>query len=206
MYPDNNPPQAPIDYLNQIAPPPKKPGIKKSTLTAVVLGIGLVLAAVIGFVLFTSSSSNSPKESTVVLAARLQAMQDVADESHKNIKSSSLRGINSNLIIFLTNANRDITTPLAAAGLDINKLDKTIVAKEKADPITAKLEDARLNATTFDDTYAREMHFKLTTVSLLMEEIYNTSKSKTMKDFLIQTDENLQPIKQQLDEFNGTAR
>ncbi|MDB5186617.1 MAG: hypothetical protein JWM07_89, partial [Candidatus Saccharibacteria bacterium] len=73
------------------------------------------------------------------------------------------------------------------------------------DPITADLEDARLNA-IFDDTYAREMSFKLTTISLLMEEIYDTSKSKTMKDFLIKTDENLQPIKQQLDEFNGTTR
>jgi lipopolysaccharide export LptBFGC system permease protein LptF len=205
MYPDNNPPQAPIDYLNQIAPQPKKPGINKSALIVVVLGIGLVLAIVIGFVVFATGSSKGPKTSTVTLAARMQAMQTVADKSQKNIKSSSLRGINSNLIIFLTNANRDIATPLTAAGLDVKKLDKTIVAKEKADPITADLEEARLNA-IFDDTYAREMSFKLTTISLLMEDIYKSSKSKTMKDFLVTTDENLQPIKKQLDEFNSTTR
>lgn len=205
MYPDNNPPQAPIDYLNQIAPQPKKPGINKNALIVVVLGIGLVLAIVIGFVIFATGNSKGPKTSTVTLAARMQEMQTVADKSQKNIKSSSLRGINSNLIIFLTNANRDIATPLAATGLDVKKLDKAIVAKEKADPITADLEEARLNA-IFDDTYAREMSFKLTTISLLMEDIYKSSKSKTMKDFLVTTDENLQPIKKQLDEFNSTTR
>lgn len=205
MYPDNNPPQAPIDYLNQIAPQPKKPGINKTTLIAVVLGIGLVLAGVIAFVTFAANTSNGPKQSTVVLAARMQAMQKVAEKSQKNIKSSSLRGINSNLIIFLTNANRDIADPLAAAGLDIEKLDKNVVATENADQITADLEDARLNG-TFDDTYAREMGYKLTTISIEMEKIYNTSNSKAMKDFLVKTDENLQPIKQQLDAFNGTTR
>lgn len=205
MYPDNNPPQAPIDYLNQIAPAPKKPGLNMRALAIVVVGIGLVLAALIGFMMFISANADGPKKSTVVLTARMQAMQEVANKSQKNIKSSTLRGINSNLIIFLTNANRDIAAPLAASGLDIEKIDKAVIAKEKADPITKDLEDARLNA-IFDDTYAREMSYKLTTVSLLMEQIYSSSKSKSMKEFLITTDENLQPIKQQLDEFNSTTR
>lgn len=205
MYPDSTPPQAPIDYLNQIAPAPKKPGLNKRALLAVIIGISLVLVLVVGFLMFISNGSQGPKKSTVVLTARMQAMQEVADKSQKNIKSSTLRSINSNLLIFLTNANRDIATPLAASGLDPKKLDKAVVAKEKADPIMADLEDARLNA-VFDDTYAREMSFKLTTVSLLMQEIYDTSKSKSMKDFLVTTDENLQPIKQQLDAFNSTTR
>lgn len=214
MYPDNNPqqpsqapqaPQAPIDYLNQIAPAPKKPGINTRSLVIVVGGIGLVLALVAGFMMFVNSSSQGPKTSTVVLAARMQVLQTVADKSQKNIKSSTLRGVNSNLIIFLSNANRDIAGPLTTSGLDVAKLDKNVIAKEKADPITADLEDARLNA-IFDDTYAREMSYKLTTISLLMEEIYASSTSKSMKDFLLKTDANLQPIKQQLDEFNGTTR
>jgi hypothetical protein len=205
MYPESTPPQAPIDYLNQIAPQPQKPGINKRALVFVVLGIGLVLALVVGFLMFASSTANGPKKATTVLAVRMQAIQTVANQSQKNIKSSQLRSINSNLVILLTDANRDIATPLAATGLDIKKLDKDVVAKEKADPITADLEDARLNA-LFDDTYAREMSFKLTTVSLLMEEIYTSTQSKAMKDYLIQTDENLQPIKQQLDEFNSIAR
>ena len=205
MYPDSNPTPAPIDYLNQIAPAPKKPGINKRTLVLLIVGIGAILALVTAFVIFAGGKAAGPTNTSQTLAARLQEMQIIADKSQKNIKSSELRGINSNLIIFLTNANRDIAAPLTASGIDSKKLDKAIVTKEKADPIAADLEDARLNA-VFDDTYAREMSYKLTTISLLMEDIYSRTKSSSMEKFLLATDENLQPIKEQLDTFNSTTR
>jgi lipopolysaccharide export LptBFGC system permease protein LptF len=206
MYPETNQPiPAPIDYLNQIAPAPQKPGVNKAGIAVVVIGILLVLALVVGFLMFISGGSNSPKATTQTLAARLQATQEVSDSSQATIKSSQLRSINSTLKVILTNANRDIATPLAANGIDIEKLDKKIVAKEKADPITADLEDARLNA-VFDDTYAREMSFKLTTVTILMDQINGKTKSASMKSYLLKTKTDLQPIKQQLDEFNSTTR
>lgn len=204
MYPDPNT-QAPIDYLNQIAPQPKRPGVDKRAVVAVVAIIVTVLAIVIGFLIFISNSAAGPKTSMVTLAARMQAMQEVSDKAQKNIKSSQLRSVNSNLKILLTNANRDIAAPLAIEKIDVTKLDKTAVAKEKADKITATLEDARLNA-TFDDTYAREMGFKLATIAVLMQQISEQSKSKSMQEFLLETDENLQPIKQQLESFNSTDR
>ena len=204
MYPDPNT-QAPIDYLNQIAPQPKRPGVDKRAVVAVVAIIVTVLAIVIGFLIFISNSAAGPKTSMVTMAARMQAMQEVSDKAQKNIKSSQLRSVNSNLKILLTNANRDIAAPLAIEKIDVTKLDKTAVAKEKADKITATLEDARLNA-TFDDTYAREMGFKLATIAVLMQQISEQSKSKSMQEFLLETDENLQPIKQQLESFNSTDR
>ena len=204
MYPDPNT-QAPIDYLNQIAPQPQKPGLNKNALIGVIALIAVVLAIVIGFLMFISSSASGPKTSMMTLAARLQAIQEVSDKAQKNIKSSQLRSVNSNLKILLTDANRDIAAPLLAEKIDVAKLDKAIVAKEKADEMTATLEDARLNA-AFDDTYAREMSFKLKTISLLMQQIYDQSNSKTMQDFLMETDDNLSPIQEQLDEFNSTAR
>lgn len=204
MYPDPNT-QAPIDYLNQIAPQPKRPGVDKRAVVAVVAIIVTVLTIVIGFLIFISNSAAGPKTSMVTLAARMQAMQEVSDKAQKNIKSSQLRSVNSNLKILLANANRDIAAPLAIEKIDVTKLDKTAVAKEKADKITATLEDARLNA-TFDDTYAREMGFKLATIAVLMQQISEQSKSKSMQEFLLETDENLQPIKQQLESFNSTDR
>jgi len=198
-------PQLPIDYLNQIAPAPQKPGLNKKALLMVVILIGGVLAIVISFLVFISNASSGPKTDMQTLAVRMQALHKISDSSHKKIKSGQLRGINSNLRSFLSNANRDIVEPLTANGIDVKKFDKKIVAKEDADPLKADLEDARLNA-TFDDTYAREMSFKLTTLSILMESIYNTSKSKSMKEFLVSTDDNLQQIKTQLDDFNPTTR
>lgn len=204
MYPDPNN-QAPIDYLNQIAPQQKRPGVDKRAAILVIALIGVVLAIVISFLVFISSSSAGPKTSMMTLAARMQAMQTVSDQAQKNIKSSQLRGVNSSLKILLTNANRDIAAPLKTENIDIGKLDKKVVDAEKTAKLTATLEDARLNA-TFDDTYAREMSFKLQTISLLMQQIYDKSNSKSMQDFLMETDDNLQPIKQQLEEFNSTER
>lgn len=204
MYPDPNN-QAPIDYLNQIAPQPQRPGVDKRAVVLVVALIGVVLTVVTGFLMFISSNAGGPKTNMVTLAARMQEMQTISEKAQMNIKSSQLRSVNSNLKILLANANRDIAAPLKAEKIDVAKLDKAIVAKEKADKITATLEDARLNA-VYDDTYAREMNFKLKTVSLLMQQIYDKSPSKSMQAFLIQTDGNLEPVQKQLEEFSNTAR
>lgn len=198
-------PQLPIDYLNQIAPPPQKPKVNKRALLMMVILIGGVLAIVVSFLVFISNASSGPKADMQTLAIRMQALQKISDSSQKKIKSSELRGINSNLKSFLSNANRDIVEPLTANKIDIKKLDKRLVAKEEADPLKDDLEEARLNA-TFDDTYAREMSFKLTTLSILMETIYKSSNSKSMKEFLVSTDDNLQQIKKQLEAFNPTTR
>ncbi|HEX7484377.1 MAG TPA: hypothetical protein VF281_04490 [Candidatus Saccharimonadales bacterium] len=198
-------PQLPIDYLNQIAPPPQKQKLDKKSLLLLALLIGGVLMIVVSFLVFISNHSGGPKADMQTLAIRMQNLQKISESSQKNIKSSELRGINSNLKSFLSNANRDIAEPLTANKVDIKKLDKNLVAKEKTDTLAADLEDARLNA-QFDDTYAREMSFKLTTLSILMETIYKTSGSKSMKEFLVATDDNLQPIKTKLEEFNQTNR
>jgi lipopolysaccharide export LptBFGC system permease protein LptF len=203
MYPDNNP--TPIDYLNQIAPQQQKPGLSKRSLFIVVFGIGAILALVVGMLLFINGRSSGPTADLQTLTIRMQAMQTIADSSQKNIKSSALRGINSNLKILLTNANRDIVAPLAKNNIDIKKLDKTLIAKEKTDTLSADLEEARLNG-NYDDTYAREMSFQLTTLAILMEDIHTQTKSASTKEFLEATDKNLQPIKKQLDEFNSTVR
>ena len=203
MQPEQNQqpqPQYSIDYLNQIAPQPKKPGLNNKTFLLLVGG-GLLLVIIVGiFVL--SSGGSGPTQKMQTLAARMQTLQTISDKAQKNIKSGQLRSTNSNLTIFLTNANRDIVDPLKKNGVDIKKLDKTIVTAEKGDALSTKLEDARLNA-TFDRTYAREMGYQLDTLAVLMKDIYNKGNSKSMKDFLLATDKNLEPIKKELNDFNA---
>lgn len=205
MNPDNNQlpnSQYPIDYLNQIAPQAKKSGPSNRILVLVVI-IGAVLALIVGFIMLMSSGSG-PTNASQTLAARLQTLQTVSDKSQKNIKSSALRGINSNLKIFLTSANRDIAAPLSETGIDVKALDKSIVAKESGTELSESLENARLNA-NFDNTYAREMSFQLATLDAVMGDIYAKTKNEDLKTFLVTTNDNLQPIKKQLDEFNNTS-
>lgn len=197
-------PQYSIDYLNQIAPAPKKPGLD-NRIFLFVIGGGLILAAIVGM-LTLFSGGNGPTEKMQTLAARMEVLQDIASKSQKNIKSNKLRNTNSSLAIFLTNANRDIETPLENNGLSIEKIDKNIKAQEAADgeALAKKLEDARLNA-VFDRTYANEMSYQLTTVEALMKSIYKSTKSKSMKSYLEATDGNIAPIIKQLNDFNPTT-
>jgi hypothetical protein len=177
-----------IDYLNQIAPPEKKPMFDRKI--AVIALIFILLGG----------SSNTQKIQT--LAARLQTLQTIVDESQRTIKSSSLRTTSSNLSIYLTSANRDIVGPLQTYSLSKEKLDKNIIAAEDGAELKKALEDARLNA-VFDRTYAREMSYQLATVTSLMQEIYNSTNSTSLKSYLETTEANLTPIKKQLADFNA---
>jgi hypothetical protein len=198
MNPDQN--QYPIDYLNQIAPPPPKSGLVDKKFLFIIGGaVALVIIALI--VIFSlSSASGGPKDKMQTLAARMITLQDVTKKAQPTLKSGALRATNSNLTIFLTNANRDIAEPLKTNGVDVKNLDKGIVAKEDGTELTEELEDARLNA-IYDRTYAREMTYQLETIAALMGDIYDRTSSKSLKDFLLKTDDNLQPIKTQLNDF-----
>lgn len=204
MNPDQNQnqPQYSIDYLNQIAPASKKPGIDNKKFLLLVGG-GILLAIIAGFFVLMSNSASGPKEKMETLAIRMQTLKKIADTAQKNIKSSELRSTNSTLTIFLTNANRDVAAPLATNGVDIKKTNKKIAAAESGTELTTKLEDARLNA-VFDRTYSREMGYQLETVAVLMRDIYKNTKSKSLKEFLENTDDNLQPIKKKMESFNAT--
>lgn len=166
-----------------------------------IIGGGLLLAAIV--LIITLSSGGGPKHDMQVLAARMETLQKITSDTQKSLKSSALRSTNSNLTIFLTNANRDIAAPLSANGVDVKKLDSAITAAEKGDKLTQTFEDARLNA-VLDRTYAREMTYQLQTIAVLEQKIYKATGSKTLKDYLEKTDADLQPLIKQLSDFSGT--
>jgi hypothetical protein len=131
-------------------------------------------------------------------------LEGVVSKAQKNIKSNDLRATNSNLSIFLANTSQGMADPLEKNGVSVTKIDKTITQAESGEELTAKLEDARLNA-VFDRTYSREMSYQLTALEALMKSIYGNTKSKSMKSFLQTTDDSLVPIKKQFDTFNATS-
>lgn len=201
MQPDQH--EYPIDYLNQIAPQEKKP-LMNSKVVLVIVGILVILAAAVGFLVLVSSGGASDTQKLQTLSARMQTLEKISKAAGRNIKSGSLQTTNSTLSLFLTNANKDIVTPLQNNGVTAKNVDKAIAKKEDGAKVTAALEDARLNA-VFDRTYAREMSFQLDTLANLMKQIYTTTKSKSLKEFLLSTDTNLKPIRTQLADFNAAT-
>ena len=172
-------------------------------MTFILAGLGAALVIVIGLALFGAKSAG-PTTDMQTLAARLQTLQTIMERSRSTIKSSELRTINSNLSIILTNANRDIAVPLKNNNVDVKKLDKNIVTAENGTKLSAALENARLNA-VYDETYAREINYQLATVLALMKKLYNETNSKSLKEYLNNTNTNITPLKKQLDSFTTTT-
>jgi Tfp pilus assembly protein PilV len=195
-------PQYSIDYLNQIAPAPQKKPLG-SRLFVVLIGGGALLILIIG-ALSLLGGGGGPTRDMQTFAARVQTLEKITASAQKNIKSNDLRSTNSNLNIFLTNTDHSMIDPLGKAGITVTKIDKTVTAAESGDALSAKLEDARLNA-VFDRTYSREMSYQLEALRTLMNTIYLSTKSKSMKSFLKTTNESLVPIKKQFDTFNSVS-
>lgn len=222
MYP-NQPPQAPtppqsplptpgtppsgtpmpVDYLNQIAPQaPKKSIFTLGIKQMIIIGAALIILVIILAVVVNTIVSNgrTPLEH---LTARLTATQSIANGAQVNLKSSQLRSLNSNLKLYLTNTNRDIIAPLLSAGVNTAKIDKNILNAESTTALSARLEDARLNA-VYDRTYAREMTFQLSETMTLMNQIYGSTSNNKLKVFLKSAYDNLKPTEESFANFTTT--
>lgn len=207
MYPNQpspTPSPLPTDYLNQIAPQaPKKPIFSFGLKQMVMIGAALVILVIILAVIVNSiaGSKSGPIEH---LAARLAATELVATNAQINLKSSNLRSVNSNLKLYMTNTNRDISAPLLEVGVNTTKLSKTITTSESTDALSARLEDARLNG-TFDDTYSREMAYQLGTTMTLMNQIYKSTGNADLKAFLKSAYTNLQPTQASFANYSSAS-
>lgn len=199
MQPNQVQPGTTMDYLNQIAPVAPQKGRFSKFQIAIFGGAGLVvLILLISIIAATSGGGGS---STEKLAARLASTETIATTAQTKLKSSELRTLNSNLKTYLINTNRDIVAPLTAVGINSKQLDPNVTKAEAGTDVTARLEDARLNA-LYDRTYAREMSYRLDTIVSLMQKISSTTGNATMKSFLTGAITDLQPTQKQFADYN----
>ncbi|MDB5166943.1 MAG: hypothetical protein JWN26_88 [Candidatus Saccharibacteria bacterium] len=198
-------PEAPlsVDYLNQIAPqaPKRKiPLTRKQMIVAGILGGAFIIVMIL--VIAVGLGGGGTKKQLEQLAARLQSTQTIVTAADSELNDSQLRALNSNLNIYLTNTNRDIAAPLLKDGIDVTKLDSSIVASESGADVTARLEDARLNA-VYDSTYAREIAYRLATIVSLMRQINSSTSNQDLKTFLAGAYTNLQPTQKAFEDFDA---
>ncbi|HPF31150.1 MAG TPA: hypothetical protein PLO25_02480 [Candidatus Saccharibacteria bacterium] len=201
MQPENNQNFPPPDYLDQIAPQEIKTPvlfIKKPVFIVILFSLFTIV-----MVVSLLASLPSKTESSQHLAARLKATEELTEDANNKIKSNKLRAINSNLKTNLLNMINDITNPISEQGINIDNLDKKIVASESNVKLLEKLEEARLNI-KYDTTYSIEMKYQVNTIINLMKEIRNNTNSESMKTFIDGALKNLESIEQQLSDFNST--
>ncbi len=201
MDPNQPTPGLSVDYLNQIAPTVnKKSRFSRNQLVLLILGFAvIVVMAIVGI----TSLGGTPNKSLQTLSARLKNTEIIVNDAQKTIKSSTLRGLNSNLSIGLANTNRDIAPILTNFKITSKTIDAKIVASESEKPVLEILENARLNA-VYDRTYAREMAYRIDTIINLANDIRLSTSSKSLKTFLNTTIDNLSPTQKSFEEFNAT--
>lgn len=192
MNPDQNPYS--IDYLNQIAPAQQKSKLLNKWV--VIFGILAVIVGAVVIISLLAKSTSTPTQDLEKLSARMTSLQAITTAAQPNLTANQLRSTNSNLSIFLSNTNRELSEQLVKNGVTPAKISKAVIAAEANTAMTTALEDARLNA-TYDSVYAREMSLRLVETTSLMSRIYDKSKSKSMREFLQATDTNLQAIRTQ---------
>lgn len=197
-----NPPngQAPLDYLNQIAPQaPRRKLFELNLRTVIIGGIAVVILIIIMSIL-SNSIANARKEPWEHLSARLDSTAIVVTDASSKIKDSQLRSLNSDVKLYLTNTTRDLSPYLTKLSINPKKLPSAITTAESSTALMAKLEDGRLNA-KYDTTYAREMGYQLSTIVALLQELAN-SNSGSAKAFLQAAHDNLDPTYKAIESFN----
>ncbi len=195
----------PANYLDQISAPAGKSGPSNKLFFGVIIG-GAILV-IIAVLLLMSSGGGGKQISVERLSLRLQNLQSISKDSHKNIKSTQLRALNSRLTTQLTDINREIAAPLASAGITAKTIDKKTSSQEaklKTD-IMAALDDSRLNA-TFDRDYSREMSFQMENTAILMDSIFKSTKSKSLKDFLSKSYPDFSALQKEFASYSSASR
>ena len=129
-----------IDYLNQISAPAQTSVFdKKSKITMIVAGIVCLLALLfIGLTTFTSSN-NGP--SPVSLAAKLTALQTIANKYDDTLRTTAVRDTNSSLKAILITSNQSINTILANSGLNTKNTTAQIAQLANTSEIEKRLDD-----------------------------------------------------------------
>jgi hypothetical protein len=197
-------PALPVDYLNQIAPKESKKSVFSLGIKQILIISGGLIAAVLILAGIVNAMADNQKAPLQQLSARLSATESIATNAQGTLKSSKLRSLNSNLKLYMTNTNRDISAPLLAAGVSTAKISEKIVSAESTAALAERLEDARLNG-VYDRTYAREMTYQLGTLLTLMNQLYGSTSNAELKVFLKSAYDNLVPTQESFANFTTSS-
>ena len=193
---------ASIDYLNRIAAPQKR-RFSLDNRQILIIG-GILIIAMIGVLLLAIFRSSGPNMTTQAqhLVARTNALIEVTKKSQKSIKSRDLSVLNSGLTIQLTGAQTSLVEIFTNARINVNKIEKEILAVESNQKILDKFNDADLNS-VFDRVYSREMSYELQNILITIKKFYNSTTDTKAKEQLESIYNTLEPLQKQLTEFNG---
>lgn len=192
-----------LDYLDSISVPTQQKMLNPFILWGFIGG-GMLLLVLMGFWLFGQQGPSTSEQFTTYYN-RLTAIETTAKSNSKIIRNSNLRSTNGSMLAILGTAKQESSTVLSGAGLEkLPANSKTSAVAVEFSSLAQTLDDARLNV-QFDRTYAREIAYQLSKLRAEMTALYQQSNSRSLKEYLEKTDQNIEPIVDQFNTFNNSA-
>ncbi len=195
-----------IDYLNQLAgSPAASRTVTPPNQKIILIGVGLFLALSLAIFLLIFSNQKGPAgpPAAQTLYTTIFNNAQIAKESDKNIKDSTLSGINSSYNSQLLNDLTALKEPLAKGGINTKNLERDAKDKKAYDKTLQKLNDARLNA-VFDHAYASELNYEIQSIMMLMQKIEKYSHNKALVNYVKKDISNYKTIKEALKQYNDS--
>lgn len=188
-------------YLDSIAPAPTKPALFSGSFGKIFFA--MIFLFVIAVSIIVAFSGQDKTADLQQLSVRLENIQTTVKAQQRNLKSSNLKNINTDLTSWLASNFSESETLLQEGGIKKTQYDKKMVADEEAltEELAQKYEDARLNA-TLNQVYANSMASETERIVAMLNSMAKRSQSSKIRDYAKNASDNLQPIQERFAKFN----
>ncbi|MEO8691589.1 MAG: hypothetical protein ABI397_02280, partial [Candidatus Saccharimonas sp.] len=173
-----------------------------------VLGLigGVVIAAIVGFILMAAPKTDSADSLILPISSRITTLEVVTSAQQKHLNEDHLNVANAALNSSFDTMSTEVQAIIKTRGL-LKKQTKFQIASEKTyqTKLLKTLDDAYQRG-TLDRTYATQMTYELT---ILTSQINSLKKSTSNKDVVAFCDEavsNIEPIFNSFSSFDPSKQ
>lgn len=169
-----------VDYLNQIAPQEQK---KTNNFAVIALIAAVLISALFGVILISSSGGPSADDQLPSIAARITTLKTVTEAQQPHLRETKITEANAALGSALASMNTDITAILKERKLKSS--DKSTTAKKEktyAGTLAKTLDDSYQRG-TLDTTYTSQMTYELSVLRTKLSKLKRTTKTESLTSF-----------------------
>lgn len=191
-----------VDYLNQIAPQEQK---KINRFAVIALIGGVLISALFGIILLSSSGGPSVSDQLTPIAARITTLEAATEEQQPHLRETKISEANAALNSSLTSMNTDIKAILKERKLKVN--DKSTAGKKEktySETLTKTLDDSYQRG-TLDSTYTSQMTYELTVLKSKLSKLKRSTKSTSLTSFVDDGITNIDTVLKAYDSFESAG-
>ncbi len=170
-----------VDYLNSIAAPAQQKIVSKFAIFGMIGGV--LIAAIIGVILFSAPKGKTTSDLIPALASRIDTLSKVTKAQQKHLSENRLAETNAALNSSLGTMDTDIKKIIEDQKIKKSQSKTTITAEEAYATMLTKTFDDAYQRGTLDRTYLSQMTYELTILEKQINSVKKTSKNKDIKAF-----------------------